>query len=245
MIEPCKGPRGQEQARCVCDECGADAIVAAAHGHAGSFTKAGTGRNGKRQERLANEAQATTKLKAKGWTFIRNVARCPDCEAKRKVADQPKPAKPNLVLVQKEPAMTQQPAVTTATAPRQPSREQKRAIIDLLNDVYDTAAERYRGKDTDQTVAEVLGAGIMPGWVAQIREELFGPDGGNDELEALRLELAGLNDVVQKTVKDATAKLAEVNAALKAVTETERKIADLTKRVEAVKAAVGPRARCA
>lgn len=243
MIEPTKGPRGQERARCVCDDCGADAVVAAAHGHAGTFRKAGAGRNGQRQEHLANEAQATTKLKAKGWSFIRNVARCPDCEAKRKASVPAKP--PVLVLVPKETQPMTMPATAPVASPRQPTREQKRQIIDLLNEVYDTKAERYRGKDTDQTVAEVLGTGIMSGWVSQIREELFGPDGGNDEIEHLRAELADLNKLVRETVSNATTKLQEAQAALKSVAETERKIAELTKRVEAVKAAVGPKARSA
>ena len=30
---------------------------------------------------------------------------------------------------------------------------------------------------------------VMPGWVAEIREEFFGPDGGNGEMDALLAEM--------------------------------------------------------
>ncbi|MEB3421745.1 hypothetical protein VK682_24550 [Salipiger manganoxidans] len=72
----------------------------------------------------------------------------------------------------------------------QPSREQKRAIIDLLQASYDTKAGRYLQGETDATLATVLE--VRAGWVAVLREELFGPDGRNEEADALRQELEAL-----------------------------------------------------
>lgn len=106
-----------------------------------------------------------------------------------------------------------------ALAPlRQPTREQKREIIAMLDMAYDTASGRYRGAETDKTIAGAIGAGIMPGWVAEIREDLYGPAGENDEMQAVREALAKLK------------------------AETDATIASLVKRLDAVCAAVGPRA---
>jgi len=69
---------------------------------------------------------------------------------------------------------------------RQPTRKQKRDIMGLLEDVYDTEAERYRGKESDKSVAETLGDGILWGWVANIREEYFGPDGNEANTIAVK-----------------------------------------------------------
>lgn len=234
MIEPTKGPRGQEQARCLCDECGAEATVPAAHGNSGAFT-----RGGRRAETLRNEAQATTKLQGLGWSFIRNVHRCPDCEAKRRATAT---LKPILTIVAKEPAMQ---TATTTTAPRAMTPKQKREIISVLEMAYDDESRRYKGKDTDLTVAQLLGAAFLPGWVTQVREELFGPEGGNDEMEDLRAELVKLKAEVATATKNATVHLREAEGYLRKLNEAEKSIADLTKRVDAVKAAVGPKARSA
>ncbi|WP_147405737.1 hypothetical protein [Cereibacter sphaeroides] len=106
-----------------------------------------------------------------------------------------------------------------ALAPlRQPTREQKREIVAMLDMAYDTAAGRYRGADTDKTIAETIGPNIMPGWVAEIREDLYGPAGENDEMQAIREELGKLQR------------------------DTEAAVAGLVKRLDAICASVGPRA---
>ncbi len=64
----------------------------------------------------------------------------------------------------------------------------------MLVITYDGDAKRYKGTDTDKTIADALGNGVMPGWVAEIREQNFGPAGGNEEIEIPRgeAELASL-----------------------------------------------------
>lgn len=70
----------------------------------------------------------------------------------------------------------------SATALVQPSRQQRRDIIGILQDVYDVKKQRYQKAETDQTVAEVLNIKRWA-WVTQIREEFFGPDGNEaDEI---------------------------------------------------------------
>uniref|UniRef100_UPI0035B18533 hypothetical protein n=1 Tax=Paenirhodobacter enshiensis TaxID=1105367 RepID=UPI0035B18533 len=76
---------------------------------------------------------------------------------------------------------------------RQPSQDQRGDIIEMLVTCYDRKAKRYTGAETDKTVADTIGGGCMPGWVAEIRERDFGPSGGNEEIEALRTEIAALS----------------------------------------------------
>lgn len=113
---------------------------------------------------------------------------------------------------------------------RQPTRDQKREIMAMLQDVYDPKAQRYRGAETDKTIAETLGDGILFGWVAQIREEFFGPDGN----EAADLLIADVQAWMQKA--DAlSAKLHDSHAAwtkdMREFNEAKAKVADLVDRL--------------
>jgi hypothetical protein len=211
-------PRGTGQsrnpeARLVCDECCAETRVACDY-----FRGPGA-------LWTVNEGQALKKAQGLGWARVKGVLRCPVCVAARRA-----------------PKIKEAAVAENVTDLRQPTRDQKRQIIGLLTDTYDTEAGRYRGRDTDQTLAEVMGGGVMPGWVAAIREELFGPEGGNDELERLAVDvrehLAQLDaraTALHETLAGATAGLREMN-------ELKAKAAEHLKRIEAIKAAVGPRA---
>lgn len=169
--------------------------------------------------------------KITGWTLISNTLRCPDCEAARKAP------KKDLTMktAQTAPSPSQQP-------PREPTRAQKRAINDLLTSVYDTEGLRYRDAETDKTVADTIGEGCMPAWVAEIREEFFGP-AGSAELE----ELTGaLIQIIANTTKTIT-ELGEVSDLIAKnikAAEADRTAAKaLAARVEAMKQAIGPKAR--
>lgn len=107
---------------------------------------------------------------------------------------------------------------TNVTAPREPTAKQERLIIMALEDAYDDQSHRYKGQNTDRTVADDLGDGIMFGWVARVREKLFGPSGENEEIAAIRADINALSS------------------------EHAAKVAALTKRLDAVCAAVGPKA---
>ena len=102
---------------------------------------------------------------------------------------------------------------------RRPSPKQERLIILALEDAYDDQAKRFKGGATDKTLADELGDGIMFGWVAEIRERLFGPSGGNEEIDAIKADIQKLQS------------------------EFDARIAAMAKRIDAVVAAVGPRAR--
>lgn len=162
-----------------------------------------------------NEGHVIHRLTKHGWSNVKGTLRCMACTLKRKA----------------EKAMPE-----NVTPLRQPTREQKRQIIELLGEVYDTDAERFRGAESDITVADAIGGGCMFGWVAEIREELFGPDGRNEELEALRADIALWRETADKMATKA-------HAAISAFESEIEKVAGFQRRLDALNKAAGPRAR--
>jgi hypothetical protein len=209
-------------AEAVCDSCGATKRAVC------DYERRPTGKW------EPNEAQVVEKVIKAGWTNIKRVLRCPECSQRR---TEPQTAGKD--------HSTMKPTSTVITELRQPTRDQKREIVQLLTACYDVQAGRYRGADTDKTIAEAVGGGCMPGWVAQQREDLFGPDGGNETIEQTIAEIAAWKDAVE-------ARLTEVSEAMQGMTAKMRdarseldKVQQFQKRLEAIKAAVGPKAGAA
>lgn len=142
-----------------------------------------------------------------------------------------------------KPAMkaTQQKA-TNVTDLRQPTKIEKRQIIGILEDVYDDNLKRYRGKETDKTVADTVGLNVMPGWVAEIREDMFGPDGSNDEMETLMVEMREWRTACEKDAHNARVHLEQAEKTLRKMNEAISQVAGFEKRQKAIYAAVGPKA---
>lgn len=228
IIATPKGTDRNPAAKVVCDICGHTEIVRADY------------------EKLAhggfklNEGQVTQKLNRSSWSIIKKVVRCPDCEAKRRVPRDDHTPTPEEEIMPTDNVVAITPV---AEEPRKPSREQKRQIVTLLTEVYDTKTGRYTGTETDKTVAETIGNGVMFGWVAQIREDLFGPDGGNEELEALEMELAKCRDEAALFAKTCHENIQNALASLRDFNRMRGQMDSLVARVEALKTAIGPRAR--
>lgn len=181
-----------------------------------------------------NTGQINRKAIGRGWEVVKGDHHCPICTAKRKAAAPQKwLADAALIIEKQEATMTKTEAkqeTASVTQIRKPTPKQERLIILALEDAYDDTEKRYRGSATDKTLADDLGGGIMFGWVAEIRERLFGPSGGNEEIEAIKAEIAASD--------------ARWSAAIKAAEERRKAdMAAITKRQEAICAAVGPRAR--
>lgn len=144
---------------------------------------------------LQNKGSVTKAYQAKGWAMIGRKLVCAECQEKRRETSR-------WLLSSEKDRL----AMTNVEPIRQASREQKRQIIEMLTACYDTKAERYTGSETDVTIAEAIGGGCMFGWVAAIREDMFGPDGGNEEHEALATVLSELSakadtlEIVAQTV---------------------------------------------
>lgn len=217
MIEPIEG-RGVNRAKGICDCCGREEVVVCDY---------------RRQSGgawLPDEGQAKRKLCAHGWAEVKGKLHCPKCEAARRAASAQE--KPKEADVQKN----------NVAALRAPTREQKRQIIDLLGACYDTGRSCYKGCETDKTVAETLGGGVMPGWVADLREELYGPAGENEEMAALATEV---NDWLTKGAEALRAYRAAMEAAdgrAKALIACTEQVSNLSRRLEKIRVAVGPKA---
>lgn len=162
-----------------------------------------------------NEGQANRRLTAAGWKLVKKKTICSACA----------------VPEEKEKTLAE-PVIPTTAAPTEPTRQQKRQIMDALEDAYDLNKGRYIGGETDDTLAKTLG--VLPGWVAKLREEFFGPDGGNEDIDVLLAECAQSVTKLQALLKDAEALDGQVRVAIREVQATHTKL-------DAIKKAVGPR----
>ncbi|WP_395543246.1 hypothetical protein [Neotabrizicola sp. sgz301269] len=211
MIQPLDRSFGGSQAVATCDDCGHSQYERADY------------------ERLSsgawqvNEGQVIHRLTKSGWSNVKGKLRCMACELKRKAE-----------LSEKG----QKHMGDNVTELRQPTREQKRQIVEMLGEVYSVDNGRYKGCESDVTVAEAIGGGCMFGWVAQVREDLFGPDGRNEEAETLLAD-------IRQWRETADALSVQVHASLKKFDEARDKVLALEKRLDVVLKAAGPRARSA
>ena len=179
-----------------------------------------------------NAGQVAAKLNAQGWRIAGRKHLCPGCVARQRAQDwQPQEG----MMAKNAPAAAAaRSACRAESPPRQPTREQKREIVQLLDASYDVKAGRYVGGETDQTVAASL-PGILPGWVASVREDLYGPAGGNEEIEGLLAELR--RELAAMAARDAA-----IEATRAELAEAKDALAGFLKRLEAIRTAVGPKA---
>lgn len=211
--------RGANAATAVCDCCGEEQTE-----RCGYSKKSG----GAYQP---NEAQVLNKVQAQGWTFIKNKLRCPACEAARKAEHHTQPEESPM------PTTTEQDPISAPTVPalRQPTPKQKREIISMLELAYDDDRKRFKPGDSDKSIAEAIGGGVLWGWVAQVREELFGPDTRNDQAEKLSIELAAMRLDMDEKVQAIRKTIADARADLSALTESYKPaIAAMQRKLDAV-----------
>lgn len=135
--------------------------------------------------------------------------------------------------------MAKEPTVIVVPPPpapalRQPTRDQKRLIVAALEDAYDTKNQRYKGTETDKGIADMLEDGIMAGWVAAVREDMFGPD-GNEELGDLAAE-------VKAWMKKVDDQLFAVSVAVSDIEAARAEVKKYQDRLTKIVAAIGPKA---
>jgi hypothetical protein len=126
-----------------------------------------------------------------------------------------------------------------AAAERLMTPEHKRKINREIFNNWDDAKVRYIGDMTDQKISTQLS--VPRAWVEQVRIELFGDSGGNEEIDALRTELdATISKWEPQVIEAARA----VENAMNKVGEVERlmtNLKELRKRLERVEVATLPR----
>lgn len=89
-----------------------------------------------------------------------------------------------------------------AEAPIQPTRHNRRSVIDALEEHYDARLERYNANWSDKALAAKIN---MPtAWVAEERERAYGPD-VNEAINARSQAVSGLEKRLGE-IEDATLK---------------------------------------
>ena len=185
-----------------------------------------------------NMAQVMPKLHAAGWTYIKGVLRCVDCEINR-IFDH-EDAQPLEKPMAKEPTVIVVPPPPVSPL-RQPSRDQKRQIVAALEMAYDIKNQRYSGTETDKSIADMLGDGIMYGWVATIREDMFGPD-GNEELGSLAADVTAWMKKVDEQMYAAEVAVAEIENSRADLENSRTEVKKYQERLNKIIAAIGPKA---
>jgi hypothetical protein len=168
MLTACRNDRGKSAALLACDLCGHSTVIPCQHQRA-------RGRDAE-----VNVGNANRRATTMGWEIRGSEHHCPTCVEQRR--SEPAPIKDAAV----NEVPNNLPKINNEL--RQPTKEQKRQILEMLQDTYDMGAQRYRGVETDRSIAEVLGKEFLWGWVSSIREEFFGP-GGNEEADIRLSEL--------------------------------------------------------
>ncbi|MBS8228178.1 hypothetical protein [Vannielia litorea] len=174
------------------------------------------------EKTASGEAQARRKVAAEGWTYVKHKDRCASCEAQRK----------------------EKPVNSKSETPppnRQPTRADKRQIMSALSEFYDEDAQRYSGGETDTTMAQLIGDGILPGWVAQVREEFFGP-AGNEEIASLVEESAQLAATMEAKARSVDGQIREAIASLRDLNKMRGDLDKMRARIEKLRVAIGPKA---
>ena len=77
--------------------------------------------------------------------------------------------------------------------------------------------------------------GVMPGWVAEMREELFGPDNGNEDMIALAADLKAWRE-------QADTLAAQAKEAIAALSGAREEVKKLVGRLEHIKRCIGAKA---
>jgi hypothetical protein len=143
------------------------------------------------------------KFRAKGWLVAsrasgdlcpkhnlspaqKRAAWCRMNNVPRKGENKNVPSKPT------EKIVTTPDPVITADPPRQPSRDDRRRILEELEDSYDRTKDCYTGAGSDMQLAAKLS--VPRAWVSELRDMMFGPDVN----EAASLKEARLNELQGK-----------------------------------------------
>ena len=114
---------------------------------------------------------------------------------------------------------------TIADKPREMSRDDRRIINDKLDEVY--AKDAYKSPWTDAAVAKDLG--VPRDWVAQVRDQFFGPAGSNPLYDEFLKESERMETVFRA--------YAETNASVQAAIAEQRRVeADLEKQMGSYRA---------
>jgi hypothetical protein len=105
---------------------------------------------------------------------------------------------------------------------RTPTREQNRAIRDMLDNHYDEDKQRYKGSCSDAVIADKLK--FPRKWVSDIREQFCGPDDVNELSAEMVAELTELKTDMTKIESNLEGCLTQLEALKNRVKDVEAKM---------------------
>lgn len=107
-----------------------------------------------------------------------------------------------------------EPKVTymKAEPPRVPTREDRRKIIDALEEHYDAGRERYKASWTDKALANKLG--LPAAWVAEERDRAYGPE-TNEQAANRTAETQAIREEMERVQTELLAQFDSLEARLK------------------------------
>lgn len=125
------------------------------------------------------------KFRAKGWHVASRASGdlCPSHAPHSLSPKQKRAAYCRIAGVpRKEEKTMSQPQPAVPEPPREATVDERRRILDALEEHYDVQAKRYTGSFTDDAVSSKLK--LPRAWVSDLRDKLFGPEA--NEAKALR-----------------------------------------------------------
>jgi len=218
LFKPCAVPYGDKCGRGVAIVCGR-----CNHQHRIHLNSV----KGWRENSEQDEKLATRKFEELGWRIGKSTGqhRCPDCIKEARHAQM------RAIHAKKDEAEMKNVVELKTDKPAEPPREMTRAdrrvIFAKLEETYGN--DSYKPGWTDQKLAGDLGTQVA--WVAQVREENFGPTGSNPQIDALLAEARAWRSDIVALVATAD----EINARFKALAAQgeaiERQVAEIKAQV--------------
>jgi hypothetical protein len=101
----------------------------------------------------------------------------------------------------KEPTVAETARLSDLADIRKPDRETKRKIVDAIGGVWDDSRGRYLANNSDELIARDLK--VPRAWVEDLRQELFGDNGGNLEMDEFAHDLDKHIKAVEKLTENA------------------------------------------
>jgi hypothetical protein len=177
---------------------------------------------------------ATRKFNEAGWKVAKSPGqhRCPVCVRE---AVQAKPFA-HLEALKEKPVT--HPAPTLADPPPEMKLADRQIILAKLLDAYDGTKGCYAADWTDKRVAEDLG--VPRAWVTKLREENFGPEGGNAALYEQLAEARAVLERGKLILERTTALREQVDKLLLDTKPVAEAVAKLERQVAGIEKAVRP-----
>ncbi len=182
---------------------------------------------------MPNPERIRRVMAAIGWRMNGGHIVCPDCQAAERASKASRKAQLKTTTATAPVANIEAPKETkpmpadnvtpiaAAPQPTKDARAMRRAVLEWLEQGYDTDAGRYRPGITDATIAKETGAAEQ--MVGKLREEFYGDAGEPPELQEARYIIQRERQALERANTTIADKVAEAKATIERL---ERDIAD-------------------